>query len=95
MRAAQLDENDIVINYAEVGGFGGRFINPLNSVIGAFWNGTSFNNPTPPSPPAPNNAPIITESFNASLKRRAVKLQQQGKTFQAVQLLLQAQGVKS
>lgn len=48
-----------------------------------------------PTPSPTADAPIITASFNASLKRKAVKLQQQGKTFEAVQLLLQAQGVKS
>lgn len=93
MRAAQLDKNDIVINYAEVSAFDGQFIDPLNSVLGAVWNGSTFVNPTPPTPPQPDNTAIVTESFNASLKRQAVKLQQQGKTFEAVQLLLQAQGV--
>jgi hypothetical protein len=48
-----------------------------------------------PTPPPIFNEPIITESFNASLKRKAVKLEAQGQTFEAVQLLLQAQGVKS
>jgi hypothetical protein len=95
MRAAQLDENNIVINYAEVTGFGGQFIDPLNSVLGAFWNGASFENPEPPQPQAPDAAPIITKSFNSSLRRKAEKLQQQGKTFEAVQLLLQAQGVQT
>lgn len=95
MRAAQIDSNSIVINYAEVSAFGGNFIAPLNSVLGAFWNGTNFVNPVPPTPPAPDNSPIITESFNASLQRKAVKLEEQGKTFEAVQLLLQAQGVQS
>lgn len=95
MRAAQLDANNIVINYAEVGGFGGEFIDPLNSVLGAFWNGNSFVNPVPPAPPMPDNQPIITASFNASLQRKAVKMEAQGNTFEAVQLLLQAQGVQS
>lgn len=39
------------------------------------------------------NAPIITASFNASLVRKAEKLQAAGDTFEAVKLLLQAQGV--
>lgn len=98
MRAAQLDENSTVINYAEVGGFGGQFIDPLNSVMGSFWNGSAFENPVPPVPPVPAlsaNAPIITESFNSSLRRRAAVLEQQGNTFEAVQLLLQAQGVQT
>jgi hypothetical protein len=95
MRAAQIDANSIVINYAEVGGFDAQFIDPMNSVLGAFWNGTSFVNPTPPGPDLSANAPIITDSFNASLRRKAVKLQAQGSTFEAVQLLLQAQGVQS
>lgn len=98
MRAAQLDENNIVINYAEVNGFGGQFIDPLNSVLGSFWNGTSFVAPSPPAPPVPPisaNAPLITQSFNASLRRKAVALEQQGNTFEAVQLLLQAQGVQT
>lgn len=95
MRAAQLDDNSIVINFAEVGGFGGSFIDPLNSVIGAFWNGTSFENPVPPTAPQSDNAPIIADSFNSSLRRKAAILQQQGNTFEAVQLLLQAQGIQS
>jgi hypothetical protein len=95
MRAAQIDANNIVINYAEVEAFSAEFIDPLNSVIGSFWNGTSFVNPPPPGPDPALNAPIITASFNSSLRRKAVKLQQQGKTFEAVQLLLQAQGVQS
>lgn len=95
MRAAQLDENNFVINFAEVGGFGGQFIDPLNSVLGAFWNGSSFENPPPPQAQAPDATPIIVQSFNASLRRKAEVLQQQGKTFEAVQLLLQAQGVQT
>lgn len=48
MRAAQI-QNNIVINYAEVGGFdGATFIAPGNSVIGSTWNGAAF---TPPPPP--------------------------------------------
>lgn len=95
MRAAQLDSNDYVINFAEVTGFGGSFIDPLDSVIGSFWNGMSFENPIPPEPPISANAPLIEESFNSSLRRKAVKLQEQGNTFEAVQLLLQAQGIQS
>lgn len=95
MRAAEINENSIVINYAEVTGFGGQFIDPLNSVLGSFWNGVSFENPIPPPPPQPDNSPIITASFNASLRRKAMILEQQGNTFDAVQLLLQAQGVQS
>ena len=94
MRAAQLDVNNYVINFAEVGGFTGQFIDPMNSVIGSFWNGTSFNNPVPPVPPLSANAPLVTQSFNASLRRKATNMQTQGKTFEAVQLLLQAQGVQ-
>lgn len=93
MRSAQIDANNIVINYAEVGGFGGQFIDPMNSVLGAFWNGASFVNPTPSVPPPPDATPIIADSFNSSLQRKAVKLEAQGKTFEAVQLLLQAQGI--
>lgn len=94
MRAAQLDANNVVINYAEVGGFDVSFIAPMNSVMGSFWNGSTFIDPAPPpAPPLSANAPIITESFNASLRRKAQVLQDQGNTFEAVQLLLQAQGV--
>lgn len=50
---------------------------------------------TPPYQPGPDNSAIVTESFNSSLRRKAVKLQEQGQTFEAVQLLLQAQGVQS
>lgn len=95
MRAAQIDANGFVINYAVVGGFDATFINPLNSVLGAHWDGTSFTNPVPPAPVAPDATPIVTASFNASLKRKATKLQDDGKSFEAVQLLLQAQGIKS
>lgn len=94
MRAAQLNPANYVINYAEVNGYGGMFIDPLDSVLGAYWNGTSFENPIPPVPPPPDNTPIVTESFNASLRRKAVELEAEGKTFEAVQLLLQAQGVQ-
>lgn len=95
MRAAMLDANSFVINYAEVSGFDNQFIDPLNSVLGAFWNGTSFVNPPPPVPQAPDATQIITDSFNASLIRKAEKLEADGNTFEAVQLLLQAQGVQS
>lgn len=43
----------------------------------------------------PANAVFITQSFNSSLRRKAAGLQQQGDTFGAVQLLLQAQGIQS
>lgn len=56
------------------------------------WNGTEWN---PPPPNMADNASIITESFNASLRRKAAVLQSQGNTFEAVQLLLQAQGVQT
>lgn len=95
MRAAQLDENSIVINYAEVAGFTEQFIDPLDSVLGAFWNGTSFENPIPPPPQAPDATSIITDSFNSSLRRKAAKMEAEGNTFEAVQLLLQAQGIQS
>lgn len=49
----------------------------------------------PPTPVAPDATPIITSSFNAGLKRKAAKLQDDGKSFEAVQLLLQAQGIQS
>ncbi len=44
MRAAQI-KNGIVVNYAEVVAFGGEFVNPGNSVLGATWNGGIFTNP--------------------------------------------------
>lgn len=59
------------------------------------WVAGALQKVVEPIPPQPDNSAIVTESFNASLKRKAVKLEQQGKTFEAVQLLLQAQGVKS
>ena len=49
MRAAQIDKNNVVINYAEVNSFGGEFIAPLDSVIGSTWNGTIFSAPPTPS----------------------------------------------
>lgn len=48
----------------------------------------------PPVPPQADNAGIIKDSYNASLKREAAKLAEQGNTFEAVQLLLKAQGVQ-
>lgn len=93
MRAAQLDANNYVINYAEVSGYSYPYIDPLNSVIGSYWNGTSFDNPVPPVPPPPDNSAIVTESYNASLKREAAKLAEEGKTFEAVQLLLKSEGM--
>lgn len=92
MRAAMLNLENFVINYAEVSGFDDRFIDPLDSVIGSYWNGISFDNPVPPTPSAPDATDIITASYNASLVREAEKLEADGKTFEAVQLLLKAQG---
>lgn len=93
MRAAEINSDSIVINYVEVSGFGGSYIDPLDSVMGSFWNGSSFVNPVAPTPPLSDNASLITQSYNASLQRKAEQLEQQGKTFEAVQLLLKAQGV--
>lgn len=94
MRAAQLDSESYVINYAEVEGLDLQFVDPLDSVIGSFWNGTAFVNPIPPSQ-LTGNAPIIAASFSAALRRKAQSMQDAGKTFEAVQLLLQAQGIQS
>ncbi len=47
MRAAQINEHGVVINYAEVGGFHGTFLDPLDSVIGSTWNGEAFQAPAP------------------------------------------------
>lgn len=53
MRAAQL-ENNVVVNYVLVGGFDGvEFVDPLDSVIGSTWNGTSFTPPAPVPTPVP------------------------------------------
>jgi hypothetical protein len=45
MRAAQLDKDNVVINFAEVGGFDGGFTDPLDAVIGSLWNGSAFTHP--------------------------------------------------
>ncbi len=95
MRAAQLDSGNYVINYAEVENYFGPYIDPLDSVIGSYWNGTAFENPAPPIPPEPDNSDIVAQSYSALLKRKAEALAQQGQTFEAVQLLLQAQGVQA
>lgn len=50
---------------------------------------------SPPYQPGPDSSGIVSDSYNASLRRKAVKMQEQGQTFEAVQLLLQAQGVQS
>jgi|SRR6516225_1705429 hypothetical protein len=47
MRAAHIDENNVVINYVLVDGFSSTFIDPMDSAIGSTWNGTSFVPPTP------------------------------------------------
>lgn len=95
MRAAQLDQNETVINFAEVNSFTSEFVDPLDSVIGSTWDGTEFIPPIPPTPKPPDSSPIVTASFNSSLQRKAVVLQKEGKTFEAVQLLLKSQGVQS
>lgn len=54
MRSAQIKDG-VVVNYAEVGGFDGtQFIDPMDSVIGSTWDGTSFTHPLPPAPVVPN-----------------------------------------
>lgn len=56
MRAAQLDSNNSVINFAEVGGFDeSQFVNPLDSVIGSVWDGDSFTDPIPHAPTIPES----------------------------------------
>lgn len=85
MRAAQLDENDIVINYAEVGGFGGSFIDPLNSVLGALWNGASFVNPIPPVLPAVS-AEQARANYIGMMQSRADVLQAAGFIVEALLL---------
>jgi hypothetical protein len=60
MRAAQLDANNVVINFAEVGGFDGvQFIDPLDSVMGSVWNGSSFTHPQPEPVPQPRQMPSL------------------------------------
>lgn len=58
MRAAQLKDN-VVINFAEVGGFDGAFIDPHDSVIGSIWNGVTFSHPAPPAPTVPVRVPML------------------------------------
>lgn len=58
MRAAQINEQNVVINFAEVGGFDAQFIDPLDAVAGAIWDGTRFHNP--PAPEAPSAVRHIT-----------------------------------
>lgn len=52
MRSAQI-ENGVVINFAEVAGFVGEFIDPLDAQLGAAWDGSNFKNPPLPEPVVP------------------------------------------
>lgn len=83
MRAAQLDVSDIVINYAEVTGFGGQFINPLDSVLGAFWNGADFINPVTPVDPDVAKAQAKA-NYLAMMESRADELQAEGNIVEAL-----------
>lgn len=88
MRAAQLDTNCIVVNYAEVGGFGGQFIDPTGSVMGSFWNGSAFINPVPPAPPPypPNTPEQALLEYKAMIYRRADVLEAAGDILDALLL---------
>lgn len=80
MRAAQLDANSIVINYAQVTGFNDEFIDPLNSVMGSYWDGTNFINPSPPVPPPypPDTPEQSYLEYKAMIYRRADALEANG-----------------
>jgi len=77
MRAAMIDENSIVINYVEVNGFGNKFINPLDSVIGSYWNGESFIPPSMPDYPPETPEQAYLE-YLAMINRRADALEESG-----------------
>jgi hypothetical protein len=64
MRAAQLNDQNVVINYAEVAGFGYPFVDPKDSVIGSTYDPDTgdFTNP-PPEPPAPVARHITVLAF--------------------------------
>jgi hypothetical protein len=98
MNAHQLDSNGLIINTIVVDSLS-DFPNLVNASIGggigdSIINGVLVRKPAV-VPSLSINAPIVTDSFNASLRRKAAKLQENGDSFKAVQLLLQAQGVKS
>jgi hypothetical protein len=52
MRAAQLNENNEVINYAEVASYFGPFVDPKDSVMGSIYNPATgdFSQPIPATP---------------------------------------------
>jgi len=71
MRAAQIDSNNIVINFAEVASFeDGLFIEPANSVIGALWCGDKFSNPVPTPPTLENYISSIAEYLDVGAKKK-------------------------
>lgn len=100
MDAWQLNDSDVIINRIVVDSLD-VLPNLVNASIGGKIGDSVINGVLIPAPPIPpvvnmeNNAIIVTQSFNSALRRKAATLQQQGSTFEAVQLLLQAQGVQS
>ena len=59
--AAQLDENNVVVNFVLVGGFSPGFVDPTGAVMGSTWTGTSF---TPPPGP-----PVTVEGAEAEIQQ--------------------------
>jgi hypothetical protein len=76
MRAAQLDKDNFVINFAEVGGFDAQFVDPLDAVIGSQRNGIAFIHPAPPPPTVPES--ISPRQFRQALTKFGFRQQVDG-----------------
>lgn len=71
MRAAQLDANNTVINYAEVSGFDGvQFIDPLDSVIGSTWDGSAYVHPVPLLPTEADYVAAVQNLLDSTAQTR-------------------------
>lgn len=92
MRAAQLNENSIVVNFVEVAGFDGvHFVEPLDSVIGSIWNGQIF---TPPAPDlTQHNTPILAEL--AAIDAKSIRALREGDLARIAALEAQAAALRA
>jgi len=62
MRAAQINNDGVVVNFVLVGGFDAQFIDPAGADIGWRWNGERFVQPAleiEPGPMVPARVPML------------------------------------